>query len=396
MSRKLLVFCLLILTASASFAEQIKITKVEAKKIGNYNEVIVYTSENIKPEVILLDSPNRIAIAFPNSRIDSPVTIPGPSSMIRIIQALQFDENTVYVMVEPNEKLTYDYASIIGRNKFILELTAARPESAKIVAPSPEEKFFRASISATAEAEISAEAAIPITRIIKIPVIKPVKTEISKIVPMLKGKTIAIDPGHGGRDPGYVGRSGVLEKNLNLKIAMKLKKILTDAGAKVIMSREKDVSTKDKEIVNMANSGKADIFVSIHLNSYTSPRVGGSETFYYMPWSKKFASVMQKNISAALKRRDRGIKKVTYYTVHHTKMPSVLIEPVYLTNIKEEKLILTPEFQARVAYGIYKGITEYVKISPHGGNIPNKTGKAYNIGQSNAKGAGSIREDNAD
>jgi N-acetylmuramoyl-L-alanine amidase len=61
--------------------------------------------------------------------------------------------------------------------------------------------------------------------------------------------------------------------------------------------------------------------------------------------------------------KDRGVRKVTYYVVHHTKMPSVLIESAYLTNPKEEKLMLDPKFQEQVAYGMYKGIKEYAKMT---------------------------------
>jgi len=395
------------------YAGTVKILNVEAKKIGNYNEVIVYTSENIRPEVILLESPNRIALAFPNSRIDSPLTIAGPSSMIRIIQAMQFDENTVYVMVEPNEKLAYEYASIIGRNKYILELSAARPGSAKVVAPSiiatteaekvqtPEvivalPKELTATPEAaqiSAEVTLSAEAIKPIQKAVSVPLKKTPKVEISKIVPAFKGRTIVIDPGHGGRDPGYVGKSGILEKFLNLKIAQKLKVLLADAGAKVIMTRENDVSTKDKDIVGIANRNNADIFIAIHLNSYTSTLTGGCETYYFTPQSKRLAQVIQRNLSQTLKRRNRGIKRVTYYTIHHAKMPAVLLEPIYLTNTREEKLILDPQFQARVAYGIYKGLKEYVKISQHGGNIKRKE---YSVRKGSTKDPGNNGTSGAD
>lgn len=383
----LIAFMVLMAILAPVYAETIKIIVVEAKKIGNYNEVIVHTSDNIKPEIILLESPNRIALAFPNSKIDKPLTLPGPSQMIRIIQAAQFDENTVYVMVEPNEKLTYEYASIIGRNKFILELSQAKPGSTKVVAPSapPAEKEIAAAPPVAvpqiaAIPVISAEAVKPTSEIIAVPV--AAKPKPAKAAPSLSGITIVIDPGHGGRDPGYVGKTGILEKYLTLKVALKLKQILTEAGAKVLMTRYNDVSTKDKAIVDLANSSKADIFVAIHFNSYTSPYIAGCETYYFTPTSKSLAKVMQKTLARSIKRRNRGIKKVTYYIVHHTKMPSVLVEPVYLTSPKEEKLILSPTFQTRVAYGIYKGIAEYVKIMPHGRSI---TGSTSVIRKNNAQ-----------
>ena len=346
---------------------RVKITKVNAMRSGIYDEVDVYTSQNIKPEVIMLESPNRIALAFANSTIDEPITLPGPSPLIRMIQAAQFDENTVYVIVEPNQELSYEYAYIIGKNKFNLEFSKARPGAKKVVTPSIS-ATVEVAAAPTEEVEPTAEAwalpeIVPEIKVATPEIEKPKPVEISKVPLTLTGKTIVIDAGHGGRDPGYVGKSGIFEKFLNLKIAQKLEKLLKEAGAKVVMARTKDISTKDRAIVKIANGSRADLFVDIHLNCYFHPRIGGTETYYFNPNSKKFAQVMQKALSQTIKTRNRGIKKVTYYTIHHTKMPSVLIEAVYLTNPKEEKLILQPEFQSQVAYGMYKGIKEYVKIS---------------------------------
>lgn len=381
-----IVLILIILICFASFAEtKVKILKVESKTIGKYDEVHVYTSENIKPEVILLESPNRIALAFSNATIDSPLTLPGPSPLIKMIQAAQFDENTVYVIVEPNETLSYEYASILGRNKFILEFSKARPGAKKIVTPSSLEAV-EVEVPETAEVAEALPEAPPIVEappaIVEAPPAKPMITkkavitaeakkpvkkvrpvEISKLPLPLQGRTIVIDPGHGGRDPGYVGKTGIFEKVLNLKIALKLEKLLSDAGARVIMTRKTDISTKDRTIVSIANGNRADLFVAVHLNCYISPRTGGTETYYFTPRSRKFAQIMQKNLSRTIKLRNRGVKKVTYYTVHHTNMPAVLVEAAYLTNPREEKLMLDPAFQSRTAYGIYKGIEEYVRIS---------------------------------
>ena len=351
-----------------SFADsRVKITKVETRRDGIYDQVDVYTSQNIKPEVIMLESPNRIALAFPNSTIDEPITLQGPSPLIRMIQAAQFDENTVYVIVEPNQELSYEYAYIIGKNKFNLEFSKAKPGAKKVVIPSIS-PTLEVAAAPTEEVEPTAEAwappeIVPEIKVATPEILKMKPVEILKVPLTLTGRTIVVDAGHGGRDPGYVGKSGIFEKFLNLKIALKLEKLLKEAGAKVIMVRTKDISTKDRVIVNIANASHADLFVDIHLNCYFHPRIGGTETYYFNKNSKKFAGIMQKALSQTIKTRNRGIKKVPYYTIHHTKMPSVFVEAVYLTNPKEEKLILRPEFQSQVAYGMYKGIKEYVKIS---------------------------------
>jgi len=378
--RSIIVLMLMVLICGISFAEsRVQILKVETTRMGDYDDVSVLTSENIKPEVIMLESPNRIALSFANATIEATLTIAGPSPFIRMVQAAQFDKNTVYVIVEPNEKLAYEYTSIIGRNKFILEFTKAKPESKKFVMPSPPVTMEVVAKKPTPEA-IAAKlpptaeviAILPVTELITKEFVitaeaKPLKKlkpeELLKIPLPLQGKTIVIDPGHGGRDPGYIGKTGIFEKFLNMKIASKLKKLLTDAGAKVVMTRTKDISIRDRDIVALTNNSDADLFVAIHLNCYASPRAGGTQTFYFTPQSKNFAKLMQKNLTQTIKLRNRGVKKETYYVVHHTNIPSVLVESVYLTNPKEEKLVMTPEFQSKVAYGMYKGIKEYVKIS---------------------------------
>jgi len=388
---------LMALLVPAYCEEPNKVLKVETKKTGNYSEVAVYTSRNVKPQVILLDSPNRVALAFDGCKIDSSITLSGPTDLIRIIQASQFDEKTVYVMIEPNEELNYEFTSIIGRNKYVIEFSRARPGSAKKIAPSEtaavSEEIIAEAPAITEEAEEillppSKEAVVSVLET-KIPVVekkmppKPVEkklpskkaisikkkaislvtAEVSRLPLPLEGKLIVIDPGHGGRDPGYVGRSGIFEKSLTLKVALQLKQMLTAAGAKVLLSRKNDSSLKKKDIVALANENAADMLVCIHFNAYTSPGVSGIQSFYFNPNSKLFARVVQKNLYRTVQKRNRGIKKEIYYTIHHTNMPAVLVEAGYLTNPKEEKQILTPAYRDRIAAGIYKGIKEYVKIS---------------------------------
>ena len=360
----------------------VTILKVETQIMGSYNEVSVIASENIKPEIILLDSPNRIALAFHNARIKAPITIPGPSSLISMIQAAQFDEDTVYVIVEPSEALTYDYTSLIGKNKFILEFSKAKPGSSKIVEPSAPSEVCPVT-TPEAEAPEVIEEAPPTPEVVEQPAPRPAKPE--KIAPKaarpekaalefkkiklakgplpLKGKTVIVDAGHGGKDPGYIGTTGIFEKGLTLKISLRLKQRLEEAGAKVLMTRNRDVFIRNSEKVRFANCSKADMYVAVHVNAFTKPKIRGCETFYCTPISRKFAQTMQKYLYRTIKTKNKGVQKVKYYVVHYTKMPSVLVETAYLTNPKEEKLLISPDFQDQLAQGMCKGIIEYAKIT---------------------------------
>jgi len=197
-----------------------------------------------------------------------------------------------------------------------------------------------------------------ITIIIAQPKTMVVKTEPQKYA-ILKDKVIVIDPGHGGRDPGTIGFSGTYEKNATLSQALRIAEALERAGATVLLTRERDLDLKMSEITGFANDNKADIFLAVHYNSFMSPYVSGTETYYYTPQSRFLARIIHKNLARGIRRRDRGIKRVMYYTIHHTTMPAVLIEPGYVTNPKEEKLAFSTSFQKEVASDILKGVVEY-------------------------------------
>jgi|GEM_PF-2096512 len=179
---------------------------------------------------------------------------------------------------------------------------------------------------------------------------------------ILKGKIIVIEPGHGGRDPGGVSYSGIYEKRATLPLALKIAQVLEQAGATVLLTREKDIKVPRKEVVRFANNNNADIFISVHYNSFKSRYMSGTETYYYTPQSRLLAQVLHRNLVNGIKRKDRGIRHVMYYTIHHTTMPAVLVEPGFITNPTEEKLAFKTSFQREVAFDILKGVVEYFTI----------------------------------
>jgi N-acetylmuramoyl-L-alanine amidase len=179
---------------------------------------------------------------------------------------------------------------------------------------------------------------------------------------VLKDKIIIVDAGHGGRDPGAIGYSGTHEKDATLLLAKKISETLENAGATVFLTRDRDISPDMSEIARFANNNQADIFIAVHYNSFLWPGIAGTETYYYTPQSRLLAKIIHKNLVRGIKRKNRGIKRVMYYTIHHTTMPSVLIEPGYLTHPKEEKLAFNPSFQREVSFDILKGVVEYFTV----------------------------------
>ena len=124
------------------------------------------------------------------------------------------------------------------------------------------------------------------------------------------------------------------------------------------MTRDRDVSTSCTPL-HISNHNKGDIFVSIHMNSFSQPSVNGTETYYYKYKDKSLALHIQKQLNKDIKLKNNGIKQSRLYVLRHTKSPSCLIEPLFLTNKKELSLIKTASFREKLATSIFQGIKNY-------------------------------------
>lgn len=153
---------------------------------------------------------------------------------------------------------------------------------------------------------------------------------------------IFIDSGHGGNDPGAVGKRSK-EKDNVLKVAKKLKSLLESYGHSVKMSRSTDKFISLSERARMANSWGADYFVSLHNNAATAS-AAGFETFIYngsvSQKTKQFQSAVHGAIAKNIGIRDRGKKSANFAVLRQTKMPAVLIEYAFISNATEEKILI--------------------------------------------------------
>ncbi|WP_353893334.1 N-acetylmuramoyl-L-alanine amidase [Proteinivorax hydrogeniformans] len=177
----------------------------------------------------------------------------------------------------------------------------------------------------------------------------------------LEGKTIVLDPGHGGSNTGAVG-NGLLEKEVVLEISLIAEKKLKDQGANVLLTRRQDRRVSLSERVRVANDNNADIFVSVHVNGFTDPTARGTETYWYTRGSsssRRLAQIMQRRMLSALNRRDRGVKQANFYVLRETDMPAVLLEPLFITNPEEAELIQRKETKEKIAEVILNGIIEF-------------------------------------
>ncbi len=185
--------------------------------------------------------------------------------------------------------------------------------------------------------------------------------------------SIVIDPGHGAKDPGKV-ENGYDEKDINLQIALKAKKLLTQAGYLVFLTREEDTgvnitgeadSFQKKEDmrqrVKWIEGVKPDLFISIHCNSYPG-KTAGAQTFYSKEAeeSKKLAEAIQKSLIQTVDPKNhRQPKPGDYYVLNQTFCPAVIVEAGFMSNPEELKKLLSEGYQEKLAAGILRGVLEY-------------------------------------
>lgn len=179
-------------------------------------------------------------------------------------------------------------------------------------------------------------------------------------IPYVDTKRVIIDAGHGGQDPGSPGASNHDEKVYTLAMAQKVFDLLrSEEGFEPVMMRSDDIYSHPRDRAAKANDLDADLFVSIHANSYESSAIRGTETYYYHSESIPFARIMHEHVLKATGFPDRLLKKMNYIVIKETKMVSALLEIGYLSNPQEEAEMWKEESQDRVAHAIVDGIKTY-------------------------------------
>lgn len=198
----------------------------------------------------------------------------------------------------------------------------------------------------------------------------------------LAGQVIVVDAGHGGDDPGAISKSGVIEKEVALKIARQLRDYLQQSGAYVIMTREADVDLAERGTrghrkrkvedlharAQLIQEAEPHFMVSIHLNSIGSSRWYGAQTFYHPAHeeSKRLARLIQHRLIHDLGNTTRAAKPDNrIYLLKSVSVPAVMVEAGFLSNAAEAELLSQAAYQDKVAASIYKGILSY-----YAGEIP--------------------------
>ena len=188
---------------------------------------------------------------------------------------------------------------------------------------------------------------------------------VTAMAPAMLGKTIVIDPGHGGWDPGMKGVTGSIEAAVNLDISKKLATYCREAGAAVVMTRETDEALAKTKAEDMANrvalSQNADLFISVHCNSF--PGQKGAQVFYEKSneKGKRLAEAIQRGIREELNNTDRtAMAHADSYLLKNITCPAVICETGFLSHNEEEALLLDEDYQWKMAWAIFSGAVEFM------------------------------------
>ena len=205
----------------------------------------------------------------------------------------------------------------------------------------------------------------------------PASAKISKDTPV-----IVLDAGHGGIDGGCSSADGVPEKGINLSILLKLRDMLEISGYDVVVTRDTDTSIHDKGIEGIAQQKSSDmdnrlaifndndnaVCISIHQNQFTQPQYHGAQMFYSAtnPESESLARAMKSSFTKLLQPdNQREIKQCgkELFLCYFSKNPTVMVECGFLSNPEEAALLASDEYQAKVAFTIFSGISEFIASS---------------------------------
>ena len=240
----------------------------------------------------------------------------------------------------------------------------------------------------------------------KITVTPNKKVDLSNEKQKWEFKTIVIDAGHGGKDPGAVGYRGTKEKDIALDVAKSLeKKLSKNLNVKIVMTRDEDIFLRLSERTKIANENNGSLFISIHTNAAEDRRASGFETFLIGPnkneaavrvaarenavlelegisgqkltnedlikatiaqsafasKSEQFASMVQGEIKKRVQSKDRGVKQAGFYVLMGASMPNVLVELGFISNPSEEKKLRSPQYRDQLATAIYRAVEQYQK-----------------------------------
>jgi N-acetylmuramoyl-L-alanine amidase len=364
---------------SASQATKIDNGADESIKISQFDGAIVrivFTGPNThKREVRISDNERQVIVMG----ADAKSAREGFADKLTKLAINFSDTNSTTYSVTGEKKLTYKFLKLSDPERLVVDFIDHETAPAFGLDPLPETsqisdiRFGKATLGR------------PVTRLVfdlKGPTIKEefkespdgkilyikfngigtetIENGIGQISPNKKA-TVVIDAGHGGYDHGAI-YGGINEKEININVAKKVNRYLTQAGLESFMTRSEDRFVSLAERVEISNTIKPKLFVSLHSNAVISnPKMAGLQTYYHSTGGYKLANVMHHQLINDVKMPDGKVRKANFYVCKNTKAPSILVEMGFMTNKDELKKLASDNYQDELAKSITKGIIEYLE-----------------------------------
>ncbi len=388
---------------------------------GDYTRIVIDQDKAIKFQAQELN--DRLVFDLLNTKLDPSVDkdpLPVNDGILRQVRAAQHAPDVVRVVLDLASIKSYVAFPLHDPDRLVIDVTGeeGKGTEARVASADTDTQQEEAGENEQ-EPEVKAEPKTEPQTTIPPPVKAPkagngnndAKLSLSRQLG-LKVKTIAIDAGHGGYDPGAIGKSGLREKNITLDIAKRLTALVKDRlGCNVVMTRDRDVYIPLEQRPFIAKSKGADLFVSIHVNANRKRRTRGIETYVQsltasdrdaMATAARENAMSTKKLSqlkteldrifADLTRDDKieeslyladavqgslvnnlrqvnrhandlkaRIKRAFFYVLINTEMPSILAEVGFISNPEEEKLLRSDVYRQSIAEALYQGVKRYVE-----------------------------------
>ena len=367
--------------AAASFgqrtANMAEIKGIRVSSTADKIRLVVDASKEVDYETVVLSNPTRVVVNLHGAWLSPAVkkNMDLGSRFASRLRAAQFDPNTVRIVVETTVgKNNYEVFSLKGGEapyRVVLDFgnLSKGAAGASIKFPTGHGNEAPNDTKAGKKPEVKKDTSKSSGTVTPPPVVK----REPFFAPGLVGKKIAIDAGHGGNDAGAIGPTGVTEKSITLRVAQEVQRQLTAAGATVLMTRTRDTEVSAKHALasdieelqarcDVANDEDADIFLSLHMDSFASGDAKGTTGYYYGAGTsagQRLADTVHKSVLNALGTQDRGTKSCNFYVVKHTTMPAALIEMAFVSNPAEEKLMDSDAGVQKAAKAIVSGLRDF-------------------------------------
>jgi N-acetylmuramoyl-L-alanine amidase len=403
-----------VISAAGKAAPEGVVNKIRHWSEGAYSRIVIDQSGAVRFQVQEIKNPARLVFDLYHARVGASLSRDPQQindGILKQVRANQYAPGVVRVVLDLASIKSYAAFPLHDPERLVIDVTGEGGKNDEARSP--------ASATGTDQMAESTETATaakvePQRQVIPIPLMPEVKDNDGAKLSLssqlgLKIQTIAIDAGHGGHDPGAIGRSGLKEKNITLDIAKRLAALVKDRlGCKVIMTRDTDVFIPLDQRPFIAKSHDADLFVSIHVNANRKNRSRGIETYIQSlrasdreamataarenAMSTKKLSELKTEVEKILDDLTRdnkledslqlahavqgslvdtmrpaqprivnlGVKRAFFYVLMNTKMPSILAEVGFISNPEEENLLRKDAYRQKIAEALYQGVKRFI------------------------------------